>query len=554
MNELKGPVSFCGVSEAESAELLTYCASNNLRNVPWSPRLGALIIGDDAAGRWKYKTAIERGVRIVKADDLLSSTEPVEAPALLWTEKYRPSRLQDVIGNGESVSALQTWLRTWSPTASGARGALVTGPPGIGKTTAVHLVVTAAGMNVIEFNASDTRSATTVRQMFENAAKSGHMGNKRVIVMDEVDGMSSGDRGGIGELARLIRCCSFPVICIANDRGSPRLRPLASACLDVRFDRPTKGSIAKALVKSVVAAEGLQASPALIEALCERNGNDIRSILNFLQFGGGGCGARGKDGLLRMDAYKATGRLFGAGTAATVGTATVGTASSSVDDRLDLFFVDHSMVPLMVSEGYIAAAGGVKGRSDAEKLERIAAAADRLGTWDMIDATIHRRQAWGLLPAAATEIAAAAGAVAGPAPFQIFPSLLGKMSKRNKIRRAQADIQRRTGIGGDLALADTRELLRQKLFGTAAMDATAVCDTLMELGLTRDDMMETLSETVFKGDEKTVLMDSKLKAAITREMNKRVDTRKSAVVASATAEEEGDCVDSEDEEEIHMFL
>ena len=542
MNELKGPVSFCGVSEAESAELLAYCASNNLRNVAWSPRLGALIVGDDAAGRWKYKTAIERGVRIVKADDLLSSTEPVEAaPALLWTEKYRPSRLQDVIGNGESVSALQTWLREWSPTASGARGALVTGPPGIGKTTAVHLVVAAAGMSVIEFNASDTRSATAVRAMFTDAAKSGHMGTKRVIVMDEVDGMSSGDRGGIGELARLIRSCTFPVICIANDRGSPRLRPLASVCLDVRFDRPTKGSIAKALVKSVVAAEGLQASPALLEALCERNGNDIRSILNFLQFGGGGCGARGKDGLLRMDAYKATGRLFGA--------AAVGTASS-VDDRLDLFFVDHSMVPLMVSEGYIAAAGGVKGRSDAEKLERIAAAAERLGTWDMIDATIHRRQAWGLLPAAATEIAAAAGAVAGPAPFQIFPQLLGKMSKRNKIRRAQADIQRRTGIGGDLALADTRELLRQKLFGT--QDATAVCDTLMELGLTRDDMLETLSETVFKGDEKTVLMDSKLKAAITREMNKRVDTRKSAV--AATVEEEGDCVDSEDEEEIQMFL
>jgi replication factor C subunit 1 len=521
-----------------------------LRNVPWSPRLGALIIGDDAAGRWKYKTAIERGVRIIKADDLLSSTESVEAaPALLWTEKYRPSRLQDVIGNGEAIAALQGWLRTWSPTASGARGALVTGPPGIGKTTAVHLVVAAAGMSVIEFNASDTRSATAVRQMFTDAAKSGHMGTKRVIVMDEVDGMSSGDRGGIGELARLIRSCAFPVICIANDRGSPRLRPLASTCLDVRFDRPTKGSIAKALVKSVVAAEGLQASPALIEALCERNGNDIRSILNFLQFGGGGCGARGKDGLLRMDAYKATGRLFAAGTAAAVGTAAAGTASS-VDDRLDLFFVDHSMVPLMVSEGYIAAAGGVKGRSDAEKLERIAAAADRLGTWDMIDATIHRRQAWGLLPAAATEIVAAAGAVAGPAPFQIFPQLLGKMSKRNKIRRAQADIQRRTGIGSALDLADTRPLLRQKLFGAAAMDATAVCDTLMELGLTRDDMFETLSETVFTGDEKTVAIDSKLKAAITREMNKRVDTRKTSVGAG----EEEDYVDSEDEEEIHMFL
>ena len=75
----------------------------------------------------------------------------------------------------------------------------------------------------------------------------------------------------------------------------------------------------------------------------------------------------------------------------------------------------------------------------------------------------------------------------------------------------------------------------------------------MDHRLTRDDMFETLSETVFTGDEKTVAMDSKLKAAITREMNKRVDTRKTTAGA-VVCEEEEDYVDSEDEEELRMFL
>ncbi len=83
-----------------------------------------------------------------------------------------------------------------------------------------------------------------------------------------------------------------------------------------------------------------------------------------------------------------------------------------------------------------------------------------------------------------------------------------------------------------------------KLFGV--QDVGAICDTLVSLRLTRDDMMETLSETVFPGDEKSVLLDSKLKAAVTREMNKRVDTRKTATTIGT---EDEDPVDSEDDAE-----
>ena len=56
--------------------------------------------------------------------------------------------------------------------------------------------------------------------------------------MDEVDGMSSGDRGGVAEMIKYIDTTLIPIICICNDRDSPKVRSLASHCYDLSFSRP----------------------------------------------------------------------------------------------------------------------------------------------------------------------------------------------------------------------------------------------------------------------------------------------------------------------------
>ena len=55
--------------------------------------------------------------------------------------------------------------------------------------------------------------------------------------MDEVDGMSSGDRGGMAELIKLIKITKVPIICICNDRQSKKVKSLVFYCLDVKFKR-----------------------------------------------------------------------------------------------------------------------------------------------------------------------------------------------------------------------------------------------------------------------------------------------------------------------------
>lgn len=57
--------------------------------------------------------------------------------------------------------------------------------------------------------------------------------------MDEVDGMSAGDRGGAQELGRIIKVTQTPIICICNDRENPKIRSLASSCYDLSFSRPS---------------------------------------------------------------------------------------------------------------------------------------------------------------------------------------------------------------------------------------------------------------------------------------------------------------------------
>lgn len=80
-----------------------------------------------------------------------------DTSSMLWTDKYAPKRLEDLVGNPGLAKQLQTWLQNWSPSGD-KKAALLSGPPGIGKTTMAHLVAKNEGFNPVEFNASDARS------------------------------------------------------------------------------------------------------------------------------------------------------------------------------------------------------------------------------------------------------------------------------------------------------------------------------------------------------------------------------------------------------------
>jgi SpoVK/Ycf46/Vps4 family AAA+-type ATPase len=99
----------------------------------------------------------------------------------LWVEKYKPKSTDEVIANPMAVKKLQDWLRGWkrlevqrakrgeAPARGAAQknAALLSGPPGIGKTTTAHLVAAECGYYPLEFNASDTRSKKMIKVIFQ---------------------------------------------------------------------------------------------------------------------------------------------------------------------------------------------------------------------------------------------------------------------------------------------------------------------------------------------------------------------------------------------------
>lgn len=200
----------------------------------------------------------------------------------MWTDKYKPLQPSDLVGNAGSIAQLYEWLKDWDevilrgnkkqvPFRRGqnwndvanvnARAVLLSGPPGIGKTSAARIICKQLGYEVVEQNASDTRNKSSIEGSIKDlssnktldyfstagvkkaenntnamaAAVGGLATQKSVIIMDEVDGLGQGDRGGIGALIKIIKETKTPIICICNDRQDRKLMSLVNSCYDLKF-------------------------------------------------------------------------------------------------------------------------------------------------------------------------------------------------------------------------------------------------------------------------------------------------------------------------------
>ena len=138
---------------------------------------------------------------------------------------------------------------------------MISGPPGIGKTSAARIICAQLGYEIVEQNASDTRNKSSIETAIKDlstnkslnyfsvagrkkeaentnslaAAIGGLATQKSVIIMDEVDGLGAGDRGGIAALIKIIKDSKTPIICICNDRQDRKLMSLVNHCYDLKF-------------------------------------------------------------------------------------------------------------------------------------------------------------------------------------------------------------------------------------------------------------------------------------------------------------------------------
>lgn len=412
----------------------------------------------------------------------------------LWVDKHRPKTSAQLIGSSEIVRKLGDWLRQWDKlhlhrssgssnnAASssvkvpytkenpGAKAVLLSGPPGIGKSTVASLAASELGYDVMELNASDTRNRKEIEAQLSSAVSSmaisttttGNNSNnnaittckkRRLVIMDEVDGMGGSDRGGIAELIKIIKTTKIPIICICNDRQSTKIRSLVNHCYDLRVKRPTKQQIAQRLV-AIAAEEGMSMDSNAAEMLVEQCGNDIRQALNAMQMWRAssttmhyldvkaGLDRIEKDKILRQSPFDACGLILGG---------SGGNNRVSFQDRYESYFIDYALCPLLIQQNYIdAAKNGIfrnPALSEADRLDHLATAAAAVSDSDLAGAAIMgQNQHWELLPTQAVFCVRAGSCVQGYQGFPSFPAWLGKNSAKSKMVRLTKEIVHHTAL------------------------------------------------------------------------------------------------------------
>ncbi|GIS45014.1 MAG: hypothetical protein Ct9H90mP16_20840 [Candidatus Poseidoniales archaeon] len=87
-----------------------------------------------------------------------------------WTERYRPSNSKELEGNDTQRKRIRNWLTSWERGTPNKRGLMLTGPPGVGKTSLATAIANDRGWNVVELNASDQRNAAAIRRASTGSA------------------------------------------------------------------------------------------------------------------------------------------------------------------------------------------------------------------------------------------------------------------------------------------------------------------------------------------------------------------------------------------------
>jgi len=197
----------------------------------------------------------------------------------LWVDKYKPGELSGLIGQPKALQEIADYLMEWEQ----GKAFFIHGPPGVGKTLAVELLAREKKHVLLQLNASDTRNAKGIEDFLGNASVSKALFHKgKIILIDEVDGISPQDRGAMASIVKIIKNSRFPIFLIANDPWKPKLIPLRSYCKLVRFNRIHSASIEKRL-RGVCEKEGIEAEENVLKNLARWSQGDLRSAISDLQ-------------------------------------------------------------------------------------------------------------------------------------------------------------------------------------------------------------------------------------------------------------------------------
>ncbi|MFW5847011.1 MAG: replication factor C large subunit [Nanoarchaeota archaeon] len=196
-------------------------------------------------------------------------------------EKHRPKKYSEIIGQKEAINSLKNFLNNFQKNK--CKSLVLYGPPGIGKTTLAHVTANERNAEIFELNASDLRNKKKLQEVLKpSIEQTSLLKTSKIILVDEVDGISAVDRGGLTELLLLIKNSKFPVILTANDIWNKKFSSLRKISQLLELKDLSYKEVKELLIQ-ILRKEKKFIDNEILSKIASSAEGDLRAALNDLE-------------------------------------------------------------------------------------------------------------------------------------------------------------------------------------------------------------------------------------------------------------------------------
>jgi replication factor C large subunit len=196
-----------------------------------------------------------------------------------FAEKYRPKTFNEIVGQQTAITEIKDFISQFPK----KKGIILHGPAGTGKTSLVHTLAKEYNLDIFELNSSDLRNRAKLEEILKPASLQSSLFKKgKILLMDEIDGVTGSDIGGVQELIRILEKSAHPIIMTGNDIWQSKFSPLRPKCKLIELRSLTIDTVTQVL-QQITEKENKPQNPHFLKQIALKTQGDLRAAINDLQ-------------------------------------------------------------------------------------------------------------------------------------------------------------------------------------------------------------------------------------------------------------------------------